>query len=109
MAYITTDIHIEIENRYDTEQVYDLIKSKDVRIICKRRARVLRKRGEYVVWSKELHSWIWLPSGHWYFDRPKFYSRLPEETKQQLSYWWRTIQELEVRRHRPLSRIRDET
>jgi hypothetical protein len=44
----------------------ELVKAKIYRIISPRRAKKLRKRGEYVKWSVEVNSYIWEPDWHTY-------------------------------------------
>lgn len=39
----------------------EMVQAGVYRIICKRRAKKLRKRGEFVKWSAELNSYIWEP------------------------------------------------
>lgn len=42
----------------------ELVKVGNYRIISNRRARILRKRGEFLKWSRELNSYIWEPDWH---------------------------------------------
>lgn len=38
-----------------------LLRSGEIRMICIKRAKVLRKRGEVVYWSTLLDSFVWIP------------------------------------------------
>lgn len=39
----------------------DMVCAGVYRVVCNRRARKLRKRGEFVQWSVELNSYYWEP------------------------------------------------
>lgn len=55
-----------------------------LRPVNTRRKRLLRKRGEYVQWSKVLHRWVWYPNCEWYTSRPRLWQRLHPEAKEQV-------------------------
>ena len=53
----------------------DMVKAGYYRAICARRARKLRKRGEFVAWSHELNGYYWEP--YWLAPNPETDSGLP--------------------------------
>lgn len=53
----------------------DMVRAGVYRPVCKKRARKLRKRGEFVAWNDELHSYYWEPD--WLTYHPKTQDGLP--------------------------------
>lgn len=53
----------------------DMVRAKIYRMVSNRRARKLRKRGEFVKWSVELDCYIWEPC--WLSPNPNTLNGLP--------------------------------
>lgn len=61
---------------------FDLYRAGIIRPISPRRAKVLRKRGEYVRWSSDMDWYVWEP--HWLSPNPATADGLPWLTHPEL-------------------------